>query len=459
MSNYSFPILSEREICQCLHELGMSASVEHLSKPTYEFVQPVYENLVTLLCGVSRDELQQPVFAAIDAIEFPELHDESIPAMAFFVKAGALLRASGVKDFSLKDVHKPDAQRLRRNLSAIINFAKFREEKLIAYTELQEKHAELVSTRDSLKAEQERLHAELKQLQEELDSELPEVSRVEADIDMLYGENQSLNKQHGVLSNEVRGLKQQAGSLADTSSELRMKLSIAMSKQEDLKSQIVHSPHKIKSMLEDVVAALEREKVALAESEKRARDVASRLDGASKLEKEVAKTLSLMQDAEGEVQKKKVVSKKVKALKSEVAAHEHEVTQLEATKQHLDRQHVSLLERLERLKAQCDVKKQAAEGRVEEQMRHKEAIEAGNAAALAKLNENEGMIRAIEDKAAEIRAAHEAQIGSVLGQYHALRESVAQYQEIMEASMLRADENKDNVTDYSITTQSLLDVR
>jgi kinetochore protein Nuf2 len=414
---------------------------------------------VSEVFGHCRDELQQPVFAAIDAIEFPELHDESIPAMAFFIKAGALLRASGVKDFSLKDVHKPDAQRLKRNLSAIINFAKFREEKLIAYTELQEKHAELVNTRDSLKAEHERLHAELKQLQEELDSELPEVSRVEADIDMLYGENQSLNKQHGVLSNEVRSLKQQAGSLADTSSELRMKLSSAMSAQEDLKSQIVHSPHKIKSMLEDVVAALEREKAALAESEKRARDVASRLDGASKLEKEVAKTLSLMQDAEGEVQKKKEVSKKVKALKSEVAAHEHEVTQLEATKQHLDRQHVSLLERLERLKAQCDVKKQAAEGRVEEQMRHKEAIEAGNAAALAKLNENEGTIRAIEDKAAEIRAAHEAQIGSVLGQYHALREAVAQYQEVMEASMSRADENKDNVTDYSITTQSLLDVR
>lgn len=38
---------------------------------------------------------------------------------------------------SLQDLHKPDPQRLRRNLSAIINFAKFREEKLGIYAELQ----------------------------------------------------------------------------------------------------------------------------------------------------------------------------------------------------------------------------------------------------------------------------------------------------------------------------------
>lgn len=55
MSNqYSFPILSDREVAQCLHELGMMATVEQLSKPTYEFVQPIYESLVTALTGMTR---------------------------------------------------------------------------------------------------------------------------------------------------------------------------------------------------------------------------------------------------------------------------------------------------------------------------------------------------------------------------------------------------------------------
>jgi hypothetical protein len=54
MSHYSFPILSEREVAQCLHELGMAATVDQLIKPTYELVQPIYENLVTALTGITR---------------------------------------------------------------------------------------------------------------------------------------------------------------------------------------------------------------------------------------------------------------------------------------------------------------------------------------------------------------------------------------------------------------------
>lgn len=50
----------------------------------------------------SREELQQPVFAAIDALEFPELHDESIPTLAFIKHLSRLMTASGVRDFSLK---------------------------------------------------------------------------------------------------------------------------------------------------------------------------------------------------------------------------------------------------------------------------------------------------------------------------------------------------------------------
>lgn len=39
---------------------------------------------------------------AIDALEFPELHDESIPALAFIRHLTRLMQASGVRDFSLK---------------------------------------------------------------------------------------------------------------------------------------------------------------------------------------------------------------------------------------------------------------------------------------------------------------------------------------------------------------------
>jgi len=457
--SYSFPILSEKEIVQCLHELGMKTTVEQIQKPTYEIVQHIFENLVVLLCGVTREELQQPVFAAIDAIEYAELHDESIPAMAFFVQTAKLLRSSGVKDFSMKDLHKPEGARLKKSLSAVINFAKFREEKLVAYTELQEKHEELIDNRDRLRREHEELEKELARMTEEREAELPEVANVEAEVDILYGENQALNKQQASMSNELKSLKQEVNAMTEDAAQLSLKVSAVRGTQEDLKAQIVQSPHKIKAELEDLDGALELEKAALSEAEKSSRDVASKLDAALKIEKEVAKVIAMMQDTTVEIKKKKEVSKRVKALRSHIASQEHELTQLEATNQHLNRQHASLMERIERVKAQCEIRKQAAQGRVEEQLRHREAIEAGNAAAVAKLNQNEAAIRAIEAKAADLRAAHESQIGSVLRQYHSLRETVHLYQEKIEGYMRNADDTTKDQTDYSSITQSLLEVR
>ena len=55
--------------------------------------------------------------------EFPELHDESIPIMAFAKAVMKLMLAAGMHDFSIRDIFKPDHQRTRRALSAIINFA------------------------------------------------------------------------------------------------------------------------------------------------------------------------------------------------------------------------------------------------------------------------------------------------------------------------------------------------
>lgn len=53
----------------------------------------------------------------------------------------------------LQDIYKPETARLRRHLSAIINFAKFREEKLVAYTEMQQRIDQLLEERRALEDE------------------------------------------------------------------------------------------------------------------------------------------------------------------------------------------------------------------------------------------------------------------------------------------------------------------
>lgn len=142
--------------------------------------------------------MEQPVFEAIDELEYPELYDEAIPVLTFFKYLRQLLDAAGYHDISmrvntsfwpwprtsltfsvskehgfkaicscrtwhsmlhgrllprtapntrtgisslrslLQDLTKPEEHRLRRQLSAVVNFARFREGKLELYLNWQE---------------------------------------------------------------------------------------------------------------------------------------------------------------------------------------------------------------------------------------------------------------------------------------------------------------------------------
>ena len=50
----------------------------------------------------AREEMAQPAFSAMDALEFPELHEESVGVLAFTRNLHKLMASAGVTDFTLK---------------------------------------------------------------------------------------------------------------------------------------------------------------------------------------------------------------------------------------------------------------------------------------------------------------------------------------------------------------------
>lgn len=75
---------------------------------------------------------------------FPDMH-EGTADIKFFLKLKKCLRTCGIYDFSWKDLHAPTPKRLRWQLSAIINMAKFREDQLMVYHELHKPVRETIS--------------------------------------------------------------------------------------------------------------------------------------------------------------------------------------------------------------------------------------------------------------------------------------------------------------------------
>jgi len=79
----------------------------------------VYANVAT-----RKEELNMPVFTAQQNMAWPQLHEDSIPELAFWRALAKLMAVCGVNDFARDDLARPDPKRLRKQLSGLINFAK-----------------------------------------------------------------------------------------------------------------------------------------------------------------------------------------------------------------------------------------------------------------------------------------------------------------------------------------------
>lgn len=83
-SSYSFPTLKAQEILLCLKGLDIPMSVEELKAPTETKMMTVYSQMIEMMMGVTKDELRQPQFGAMDHFQFPELHEESLTSLGIY---------------------------------------------------------------------------------------------------------------------------------------------------------------------------------------------------------------------------------------------------------------------------------------------------------------------------------------------------------------------------------------
>ena len=113
------------------------------------------------------------------------------------------MHAVGMKDFQCLsmegDLQKAQAGRAMSALSAIINFAKFREDRLFRYNEVTEELDELQQEREDLEKEKLHLEARLRQLQQARAAEAPIVEEVKQKCHALEAEVGQLNHEQAEL--------------------------------------------------------------------------------------------------------------------------------------------------------------------------------------------------------------------------------------------------------------------
>ncbi|AET40044.1 kinetochore-associated Ndc80 complex subunit NUF2 Ecym_5282 [Eremothecium cymbalariae DBVPG len=141
MSTDNFPLLELEELVTCLQECDFSlATVENVEKPSSQFVITLYKQMIDTFMGISPDSLLN------DGKNFREQGDEqdeqdyydgsmvymdTLKVLALNKICYKFFQDIGVSDFNVMDLYKPEPFRTRRLLSAVANYARFREEAML----------------------------------------------------------------------------------------------------------------------------------------------------------------------------------------------------------------------------------------------------------------------------------------------------------------------------------------
>ncbi|GAX18674.1 kinetochore protein Nuf2 [Fistulifera solaris] len=239
-----FPVLKNSNILECLEELGIDFSKTELLEPAKhrEKLRQVFTQLLWICAGKTEEDFEKPLNFSADSVAYPDLHDGNFNEWNFFEALQQLMSVCGYYEFSWRDLYHPEPKRLRFQLSAIINLAKFRESQLQIYAELREPRDHMIANLEELKEENAKLHALLEEKEQDSAFKSQEMQEVINECEELELEITRKNRQQAAAREEAAVLKKQANELADQLTTAGWALEEAQAEEENLRHQIVSSP-------------------------------------------------------------------------------------------------------------------------------------------------------------------------------------------------------------------------
>ena len=437
---YSFPILGNNDIIACLAELDIAITEKELLRPHPDTLFKVYEDLVVLLCGETREEMYTPnLEAAANCLEFPELYEEAIGALKFHRHLFALMKTVGVPDFSMRDMTKPEYARTRRNISAIINFAKFRETLLEKHEDIMEEAAKQEAAYDAaakrnaeLKAQIERLKAQQEAednkensqgnepvVQDCTPEELAEATRVRDEA--------KANYESWVIKKEESDAKLEAARKEED--ETKAAVIEAEAKKAELEKLAAENELKAKGTEAERAAAAEiaEEQRLLDEAQDKLKALEEKQRKGKESLEEIKKLIEYCKEVEIDVNKAVEAEARVKRLELEVNEAEEQVFEQDQKIDDLKRQETTWTEKIARQKEQGELKRQAAEASLKAAREELAAVKARNTANDAKKAEEVNQARQLELKMQKEDEEHNREVQSLVMNFASLRDQVAKY--------------------------------
>ena len=425
---YSFPILSPEEIVACMSELGIELTEQEVVSPKPRIVHEVYVKLAEYCMGITAEEMSQGKFEGLAALSFPELHERSVPEIAYWRTINKLMSSAQVPDFSfLMDCVKPVGERFVRNLSAIINFAKFREERVQSYTEMTASTEEILEQKQSLIAEQEQLKKKIEQLKAQQVQDNEQAVVLEAENDELSRDINELNQKQSKMKYDSGKVKEQNKTVQGHIQATKFKILAAREEADQIRSQIINSPEKIKGQLKVMEMKVERLQKESDGQTNALNDAEGQLLQTNKFKKEMERIMSIMEQVEVSINDFKAARSERQSTEKKIEDNGTEGRELEALVNRYDRQVTTLKEKVVKMQKDRRTKEAAAKQCLADAQSEYEELLQNRTTSNKEKDRLTNEIEQVRKATDNAKAQFENEKETVMSTYNKLEKSVVEY--------------------------------
>ena len=301
--------------------------------------------------------MHMPVFEAHQQMSWPQLHEDSVPELAFLRATQKLMNTCGITDFSRNDIEKPIAKRLRRQLSGLINFAKFREEGMDLYERITVERDDGLDRLHNIREENKELGGQLGQLRVANTEKREEIEKLDKECDEAQVKFNEKNEEQATIRIASGNLKKLNAELKEQLGQQNLEHADAMEEVKRLTGQVVQSPERVRREMHESQRALQQERRDGEKQEEAAQVSATALqaveDGVSKVNDGVAALQEILDESNRCIDS----AQQIKASELAIEKNRKEVGQVEESAKELQRQNNRLEERLAR---ECGAKESRA---------------------------------------------------------------------------------------------------
>ncbi|KAE8211961.1 hypothetical protein CF319_g2607 [Tilletia indica] len=363
-SHTSFPIVKNSEILQVLGELGLAVTADDIARPTLAVTMKCFIAFLDALSGTSSEWLEERA-RMVNQLDYKEIYPDGLYWRLFYRDIYTLLVLSEVRDFAYSDITRPQTKRFKRQLSALINFWRFRSDRVHEFEEIANEETERENTRIEKRQLEEMKALRVSALRAQREAERDTALQLRNQNGGFQAELVQLKVVQKKLLEDLDVAKKEKADAIQKLTDESYQMALVTTEIRKLNGRIISSPKKLKGSLNHLQQQLVNDKAELIAEERRSRALESKRDVLMGLETEMKACNALLETLDDERSRIVELRAERDKIQDRIEQYQTEIGDAEAKRAQYIRQSQSAEDRLQRLHKGYDEKRSAYQAKME----------------------------------------------------------------------------------------------